>query len=376
MSKSVRPTDRCLIDPSLLGAIEGVLSNLTDHPEYPGSDISGQLAQAARRSLRGTTVGDTHALAQACLTTLDAIASRSTINDRGDFIISATDAELADETTGIQVIAELNSLRAYLSQVVAGSAKDHPLGAMVRAYRRAIDLVGSLRESMANLGFYEPDDTDPQVEGSEAVDMLNQLASRITQVVNDSVRVAPPAPVAEPATLAALAGVIDQLRALGVPDWHGAEGLSLESAERVLRNAGYTVGEQGVTAPPADHGIDLSTLEIERGLVLSSDHIPYDLYTLLKRDAESASGTAYRDFIATTASPYAVRLDIRGNADGDGLATPAASLDALITFARSQGLTHLTFDRDGMVIQSLPRIGHGVPETCLGAHPSTPAMGG
>jgi hypothetical protein len=43
--------------------------------------------------------------------------------------------------------------------------------------------------------------------------------------------------VAAPELLAALKELIDQLEGIGVPDWHGAEGLSLEQARGAINKA-------------------------------------------------------------------------------------------------------------------------------------------
>ena len=37
--------------------------------------------------------------------------------------------------------------------------------------------------------------------------------------------------------LAALSGLLDQLEGIGIPDWHGAEGLSLEAAQSAIADA-------------------------------------------------------------------------------------------------------------------------------------------
>jgi hypothetical protein len=42
---------------------------------------------------------------------------------------------------------------------------------------------------------------------------------------------------AAPALLAALKDLIDQLEAIGIPDWHGAEGLSLDQAKESIAKA-------------------------------------------------------------------------------------------------------------------------------------------
>ena len=39
---------------------------------------------------------------------------------------------------------------------------------------------------------------------------------------------------AAPDLYAELSGLLDQLRAIGIPDWHGAEGLDLTGAESAL----------------------------------------------------------------------------------------------------------------------------------------------
>lgn len=42
---------------------------------------------------------------------------------------------------------------------------------------------------------------------------------------------------AAPELLNALRGLIEQLEGIGIPDWHGAEGLCLEQAKAALSNA-------------------------------------------------------------------------------------------------------------------------------------------
>ena len=42
---------------------------------------------------------------------------------------------------------------------------------------------------------------------------------------------------AAPELLDALKGLLDQLDAIGIPDWHGAEGLSLESSRSAIAKA-------------------------------------------------------------------------------------------------------------------------------------------
>ena len=37
----------------------------------------------------------------------------------------------------------------------------------------------------------------------------------------------------------ALEDLLDQLKTIGIPDWHGAEGLSLEQAQHALRRIKY-----------------------------------------------------------------------------------------------------------------------------------------
>lgn len=42
---------------------------------------------------------------------------------------------------------------------------------------------------------------------------------------------------AAPELLAALKDLIDQLETIGIPDWHGAEGLSLDQAKEAINKA-------------------------------------------------------------------------------------------------------------------------------------------
>lgn len=375
---------RALIDASLLAAIEGVLSNFADKPEHPAAPVCNSLLPQVRDALSGPTVADTHALAlaQLCATTLDAMAARSTINDNGDYVIRATDAETADEVNGIQVIAELNTLRAYLGEIVAKRANTHPLSALVAAYRGAIDLLGSLRASMDALGFYDGPDSDTHINGGDVVDALAELQDRITATLNDGLKLSGAAlpPESDTSALSALASVVDQLHGIGIPHWHGAEGLDLRLAERLLRTRGFEVTDTAVTLP-ATNAPAVGAFEVERTWVLSSDHIPCDLFKQLQRDAASLSGTHYvethyADFAASSADPFMVMLDIRGTEDGDGADAPHASLSSLIEIARSHGFTHLRLDRDGPLVDGLPRVGHGVPESCMSARGSAPGMGG
>ena len=47
--------------------------------------------------------------------------------------------------------------------------------------------------------------------------------------------------IASPLMMAALIDIIDQLEGIGIPDWHGAEGLSLEQAKQAITAAGGRV---------------------------------------------------------------------------------------------------------------------------------------
>lgn len=369
---------RHLIGTETLKALAGVLSDLANRRNDPLAEVSKGLRTELRSVLRGRTIADTHALAQLCTTTLDAMAARAEIDDRGRYVIQPTNAELADEREGIQVISEFNTLRAYLTRVAKGEASHHPFGALVRHHHAAIDLIGSLRASMDNLGFYAPADDDHQVSGSDAVDMLNALAARITEVLNDGLTHAnAPSPDTPSDALRALAELVDQLRAIGIADGHGAEGLDLARAEQVLRTGGYEVAADRVPlAQPLAPGLDPRTFETQRTWVLSSDHIPQDLYKHLQREACDTGSYCYADFVAVASSPYLVQIAVHGNEDGEGAATPHESLAYLIKLARTHGFSHVVLDRDGPLVPGLPYVGHGVPETCLETKASAPGMGG
>ncbi|XAI97094.1 hypothetical protein [Dolichospermum phage Dfl-JY45] len=367
---------RHLISNDTLRALSGVLARLADRPDEPASDISRALLGEVRSALRGRTVVDNHALAQLCVTTLDAMADRAEIDSRGNYTIRATEAELADEKNGIQVVAEFDTLRAYLNRLATREATHAPLGALVKHYRAAIDLIGTLRASMENLGFYNPKEDDTQVNGGDAVDMLSELASPITTVLHEGLRHAgEPTGNAERDALPALADLIGQLHGLGVADWHGAEGLDLSRAEQVLRAGGYEVsgGRVAIAGPPGRE-IGPYAFETERAWVLSTEHIPYDLYEHLQASAASPDEGVYADFTAVASSPYQARIDVRPNEDVDN-PTPHESLASLIAIARRHGFTHIAFDRDARVVPQLPRIGHGVPEACLESKASAPGMG-
>lgn len=368
---------RHLISNDTLKAISGVLAQLADRSDEPASDICRALLGEVRSALRGRTVTDNQALAQLCVTTLDAMADRSEIDSRGNYTIRATEAELADEKNGIQVVAEFDTLRAYLNRLATREATNAPLSALVKHYRAAIDLIGTLRASMENLGFYDPKEDDTQVNGGDAVDMLSELASPITTVLHEGLRHAgEPTGDSERDALPALAALVDQLRGIGVTDWQGAEGLDLSRAEQVLRAGGYTVkADRVVNSDPLGGEIDPRALETERAWVLGVEHIPRDLFEHLRDSAASPSGGVYADFTAVASSPYQVRIDVRPNEDVDN-ATPHESLAHLIAIARSHGFTHISIDWDGPVVPQLPRVGHGLPEACLEPKASVPGMGG
>jgi len=207
-------------------AIEGVLASIGDNADHPAHSIAralrGELAQAIEAPVHAPLL----ALAATCRRTLSNLLARGSTYDDASFVIKATESERDDEDEGIQVISEVNDLLHYCNSVLASAR--NPLADLLDSHAAIMRLAGTLHASMDELGFYLPEGEN-DVNGGDAVDMLSSLQDDLRSLLTD------PASLPAHPAVAALAGLVDQLKGIGIPDWRGAEGLDLGEAEDALR---------------------------------------------------------------------------------------------------------------------------------------------
>jgi hypothetical protein len=73
---------------------------------------------------------------------------------------------------------------------------------------------------LRNYGIYS-------IEGGRIAEVHNQNSANARLIAS------------APELLEALGDLVDQLEGIGIPDWHGAEGLSLDKAQAALARAPY-----------------------------------------------------------------------------------------------------------------------------------------
>lgn len=359
-----------LVDRAIAQGIIGFLERLADRND-PGAETARSFARELRNAAPADAPApDTLALATLAQDRIAALLRRGSTHDDGDFVITPTASELADDEQGIAEITALNALEHQLRTLITTGAGS-PLADLVEAYRAQAETLSELHDHMEALGFYEADDEDIQINGGDTVDVLTAMRDTIRTHVAGDGRHMPVPPPSHTAGIRALADLVDQVRAIGIPDWAGAEGLDLTDAETLLQASGYTVSSTSVTAPTHD----LETLEVHAEWVVSSDHIPSDLYEKLRADADTRGGDAYYGCVPASASLYSVTIEIPPADEDTGEPAPHESLSNLVMLARAHGFTRLRLDMDGPMLSRLPRVGHGVPETCLDGPSAAPQFG-
>lgn len=361
----------------LAQGIDGLLCRWIHHPNNVNHQLAAGLQAHMRAAIAGSASTSEEALAGACLSTLDELVRRGHTNDRGDFVVPVNDAERDAAKQSVQVIGEIQSLRHYLRALVEQD-EPSPVCDLARQYIAMKDTLASLHASMQNLGFYDDPDDDTQVDGDYAVDLLSKLASRVRAHLDAAPQMRG---LDSPSAIEALAGLVDQIRGLGIPDWNGAEGLSLARAIGVLESSGYTVSETAVELrQPSDE-----SLEVETCLVLSTDHLPEDIFQALREAAHDGPGP-YDAVLPIEASRYSVRVQIQVDntafalaptedaeieSDDPSRACPP-ELQTVVDFARSKGFRYIRFDVDTPALKALPYRGHGLPHAPSKAASSAP----
>lgn len=92
--------------------------------------------------------------------------------------------------------------------------------------KKCVLVIGNLSDGFRFLGPFA--DFDAAAQFSETLDADSWVATLDTPEQTDA---------GGSELLAALKGLVEQLEGIGIPDWHGAEGLSLSQAKSAIAKA-------------------------------------------------------------------------------------------------------------------------------------------